>query len=271
LSTSLGAIWFFVLMVSLGASQPVRADAPGGMLDEPFRPTLRTTISDAEAYITAPLRWDRKDWSKFGGSLAAVALAHHFDSTLHHHFTRRVTNTLAAKDSTDLKDALPAAALLAGAWVAGTVSDAGGGKTAPWTMGEAAVLAAGTTYVLKAVAGRERPNQTVDPNRWRMGGSSFPSLHVSAAFALGTAFAESGAEDTRWLTRTIGYGVAGLTAMNRLKHNAHWLSDTVAGAALGAATGLFVVHRTYRTGILSNLIVVPADRGLMLTYHRELP
>jgi membrane-associated phospholipid phosphatase len=56
-------------------------------------------------------------------------------------------------------------------------------------------------------------------------------------------FAESGNDEYRWIRRIIGYGVAGATAYVRVDENVHWLSDTVAGAALGIATAKFVLNR----------------------------
>jgi len=261
-----------LLAATLATSQLAVASDVKETRDEYSGPTLRTSLADAGAYVTAPLHWDRTNWTEFGVSIAAVALAHHYDDSVRHHFTRRMSNPLDSRNSSDAKDALPAAVLLAGTWFGGILTDSSSTRTAAWSMTEAAVLSTATTYLLKAAAGRERPDQTADANQWRKGGSSFPSLHASAAFALGTAFAESGTEgSTRWLTRTVGYGIAGFTAYERLKHNAHWLSDTVAGAAVGTATALFVVHRTYRTSALAGLTVAPVDGGLMLAYHRELP
>ncbi len=99
-----------------------------------------------------------------------------------------------------------------------------------------------TGEVLSLAAGRERPDATTSPNQWRQGGDAFPSVHVSAAFAIGTVFAESGNDDYRWIRRIIGYGVAAGTGYIRMKENVHWFSDTVADAALGIATARFVLN-----------------------------
>lgn len=227
-------------------------------------------VADVGAYVTAPLHWDRGDWTLFGGALAAVAAAHHYDDTVRTHFTRGSATPLDGKDPKELQDWAPAAALLGGTFLYGVLGDEASGRTTAWVMAEAAGLSAVTNYAIKAVAGRERPNETTDANHWRKGGSSFPSMHVTGAFALGTAFAESGSDDSRWLTRTLGYGLAGFTAYQRLRHNAHWLSDTVAAAALGTATGLFVVHRTYGNSALSGLTVAPVDGGMMVSYQVQV-
>lgn len=139
-------------------------------------------------------------------------------------------------------------------------------------MFEAGTLSTVTTYALKYVIAREGPDQSSSPNQWfKGGGKSFPSEHASAAFAVGTVLAESGNDEYRWLRRALGYGLGVVTSYERLKHNAHWLSDTVAGAALGAATGNFAMKRNYRSFEETSWSVTPVQGGMMLTYRVELP
>ena len=109
------------------------------------------------------------------------------------------------------------------------------------TMLEAAAFGGAAAYALKELAGRERPYVTADSGDWGGDGESFPSVHTTAAFAIGTVLAESGNDRHRWLRRVLGYGLAVGTAYARMDHDAHWLSDTVAGAGLGIATARFVI------------------------------
>ena len=248
------------------------AQTPNASPQEPAeQPVRKGLLADIEAYYTAPLRWDATDWTYFAGMLAAVGVAHHFDSDVRTHFTSGSSNALASGDPNDLKDAVPAIAALAGTWLYATVSEDRDARTVAWAMTEAAGLSLTSGVVLRYATGRERPNETTDPNLWWHGGSSFPSLHATAAFAVGTVFAESGEGGYRWLTRLLGYGLAGFTGYERLKHNQHWLSDVVAGSALGASTGLFVMERTYRTDVFSHFNVVPIERGIMITYATSMP
>jgi membrane-associated phospholipid phosphatase len=125
-----------------------------------------------------------------------------------------------------------------------------------------------SALVLKQVVRRERPD-TVNSNGWFKGGDSFPSTHVSAAMAIGTVLAESGSEDYRWLRRGLGYGLGAVTMYARLKHQQHWLSDTVAGAALGWSTARFVLNR-YQSGHqlanVASVMLMPTNGGVMLSY-----
>jgi membrane-associated phospholipid phosphatase len=208
---------------------------------EPF--SAGEAVEDIKLYFTAPLRWDTEDWLYFGGTLAAIGAAHEFDGRVRAHFATGSNAILNGQDKNSLRDALPATALIAATWVyAGYLGDSDGYREG-WSLIEAGILSTASGEILGFAAGRERPDATTSPNQWRQGGDSFPSLHASAAFAVGTVFAESGSDEYRWLRRVIGYGIAGGTAYIRVRENVHWLSDTVAGSALGIATARFVLNR----------------------------
>ncbi len=223
--------------------------------------TLGDVLDDGKAYFTAPLRWDGEDWLFFGGSIGAIAVAHDFDGRVRTHFAPAGAAGVTASDANSLRDAIPAASLVVGTWLIAKVSDDSFASTEAYTMLEAAGFSSVTAEAMKFAAGRARPNQTTDVNDWRAGGSSFPSLHTTAAFAIGTVFAESGNDDYRWLRRAVGYGMASATTYLRLHGNQHWLSDTVAGAALGIATGRFSTHRRLKRSHDWNLTVTPSEYG----------
>jgi membrane-associated phospholipid phosphatase len=252
-----------------------------GAEDDQEPPQPSAVVTDIEAYVTAPLRWSGMDWLLFGGAVGAVALAHQYDSEVRTQFTHNSPSYLSPnQDNFDLQDAAPATALLVGTWGAALLTGNRYGHDEAWAMLEATALSAATTYVLKFAAGREAPDQTTDPDLWHQGGSSFPSIHSTYAFAVGTVMAESGSDDYRWLRRLLGYGVGVLTSYERLKHNQHWLSDTVAGAAIGAAAARFSMGRRYpqegntdadgasRAAAVS-IVPLPGG-GLMLSYCKEL-
>jgi membrane-associated phospholipid phosphatase len=223
--------------------------------------TFGDVLSDAEDYFTAPLRWDSSDWMFFGGSLAAIGVAHQFDSRVRDHFAPAGTAGVTGSDTNSIRDAIPAASLVVGTWLISEFTDDSFANTEAYTMLEAAGFSSITAEALKFAAGRDRPDETTDVNTWRAGGSSFPSLHTTAAFAIGGVFAESGSDDYRWLRRLVGYGMASATMYVRLHDNQHWLSDTVAGAALGIATARFSTHRRLQRAHDWNLSVTPSQYG----------
>jgi membrane-associated phospholipid phosphatase len=233
---------------------------------------LAATLGDMKAYYTAPLHWNTRDWEYFGGVVAAIAVADHYDTQARTHYDSDSPSPLGPARSGELTDALPAAAALVGTWGYATLIGSPAGHTEAWNMLEAAGLSVVTSYVVSYPIGRERPDQTTDPNRWFHGGDSFPSDHVAAAFAIGAVLAESGNSEFRWLRRVLGYGIGFGTAYLRMRHNAHWLSDTVAGAALGTATARFVMERSEeREGTYSQFSVAPIPGGAMLAYSVSLP
>jgi membrane-associated phospholipid phosphatase len=214
---------------------------PAGSFADSF--TLGEALEDTKLYFTAPVRWDSQDWLFFGGALLAVGASHEFDSRVRTHFATPNDSQLNGKDRNSVRDALPAVALIAGTGLyAGFIGDSDGYRET-WSLLEAGVFSTVTGEVLTLAAGRERPDATSSPNQWRQAGDSFPSVHASAAFAIGTVFAESGNDEYRWIRRIIGYGVAAGTSYIRVRDNVHWLSDTVAGSALGIATARFVLNR----------------------------
>jgi membrane-associated phospholipid phosphatase len=227
--------------------------------------------ADAKAYFTAPLHWDRTDWSLFGGALLAIGAAHHYDTQVRTHFEKLMTAG-ASSSSKDVEDALPTMAVGLATWAYASFLDDSAGRTEAWNMLEAAGFGSVTAYALKYTVRRAGPDQSSDPNAWGQGGgNSFPSWHSTAAFAVGTVLAESGNDEYRWVRRLLGYGLGAATSYERLKHNAHWLSDTVAGAALGAASARFAMKRSAGSSERAAFAIEPQRGGAMLTYRMVLP
>lgn len=227
---------------SLVALSAIAGLSPGGAC-RAEELTTRDVLQDAKLYFTSPLRWDGKDWLFFGGTLVAIGAAHEYDGDVRRHFATGDRAILNGRDPHSVRDAAPFALAVAGTWaVAGLIGDEAG-KVESYTMLEAATFSAITTEALKFAAGRGRPNETTRVDAWREGGSSFPSLHISAGFAIGTVLAESGGEEYRWVRRVLGYGMASGLAYVRLHDNVHWLSDAVAGAAIGISTAEFTMNR----------------------------
>jgi membrane-associated phospholipid phosphatase len=216
--------------------------------------------TDTKLYFTSPLRWDTQDWLFFGGAVAAVGAAHQYDGNVRRHFAGQ-SPVLDAKDTHSARDAAPAALVLFGTWAYAGLTDDYQGHREAFTMLEAALFSSVTAEGFKFAAGRARPNETNRVDDWRTGGSSFPSLHATAAFAIGAVLAESGNDDYRWFRRVLGYGIAGATAYIRVKDNVHWMSDTVAGAALGVATARFAMNRREARSQPLDVAVGPAQGG----------
>jgi undecaprenyl-diphosphatase len=92
------------------------------------------------------------------------------------------------------------------------------------------------TNVIKVAVGRERPNVA---RLVSASGFSFPSGHTAASAAMYAAIALVLGRRRSRRTRSILAGVAGgiaiAVAMSRVLLGAHWLTDVIAGLALGWA------------------------------------
>ena len=244
---------------AIAGTFPVVGHAADSLLD--------TTLEDAKLYFTSPLRWDQEDWLYFGGALAAIGAAHSFDERVRDHFatgSKAILN--GGEDKNSLRDAAPTVALIAGTGLSAAFLDDHDGYREAWSLLEAGAFSGATAEVMGYAAGRERPDETTSPNEWGKRGDSFPSLHTTVAFAVGTVFAESGNDEYRWIRRIIGYGVAGATGYVRVSENVHWLSDSVAGAALGIATARFVLNRQGAQDRAAALQFQPVKNGWLLSY-----
>jgi membrane-associated phospholipid phosphatase len=101
----------------------------------------------------------------------------------------------------------------------------------------AGLLVAGfTTSALKLMVGRQRPlageeQYVITP--FSTTNDSWPSGHSTIAFAL----AASVSDEIRSTPVTIGlYSLATLTGWSRMNDNKHWLTDVLAGAAIGVTS-----------------------------------
>jgi hypothetical protein len=227
---------------------------------------LQMVGEDIKLYVTAPFHAERPQWVRFGAALGAIAFAYQFDDDVREQLDTVIAPPGVEPDTQDTRDAAPAALALGGTWLAAVMLDDDDGRRETGAMLEAAALSGAAAYALKEIGGRERPYQTDDPSSFGNDGDAFPSLHSTAAFAIGTVLAESGNDKHRWLRRALGYGLAAHTAYSRLDHDAHWLSDTVAGAALGIATARFVMKRREGAPDRARFDIVPTDDGVQLSY-----
>lgn len=248
-----------------GWSATAQEDERGG--EQPGRVAM--VASDVKDYVTAPLHAGRPQWVRFGVAVGAIALAHEYDDDVREHFETVTVAPGTEPDTKDGVDAAPAILALGGTWIAAAIGDNDDGRREAGAMLEAAAFSGVASYALKELTRRERPYATDDPNAWREDGDSFPSMHTAAAFAIGTVMAESGSDRVRWLRRTLGYGLAVGTAYARMDHDAHWLSDTVAGAGLGIATARFVMKQRER-GDRGRVTFEPIENGIAIGYVVDL-
>ena len=201
-------------------------------------------LADSYAIVTAPLHWDGKDWTRFGGAVVLVGGLMLADKTLDREvqqnrsrFTDRVSDATTG---------------LGGAWAqnVGVAYLVAGYVLRDWDTREAGreILEAGflshvlDKYVLKPSFGRERPFESDGETRFHPFSShdSFPSGHATEAFALASVIS---LRSRGWVVPVVAYGAAALVAFDRVNDRVHFPSDVAAGAILGTAVGRFIVNR----------------------------
>ena len=239
------------------------ADEPGpSPALEPESAQAPRLPDDLKAFAAAPLRWRGREWLWFGGAAAAVSVAYQYDDEIRADYAND-----GEPDYHEVADAMPPAILFGATWFAAKLGDNEEAFREAAMMRRAFVLQVVGTEVMKVAFRRERPGPGVPKDNWGDGGSlSFPSGHTAAAFAIGTVFAESGDDRHRRLRRVIGYGIGAVVGYQRVNHDAHWFSDTVAGAALGIATARFVMRRHEGTEPRGVFALLPMEGGTMVTY-----
>jgi undecaprenyl-diphosphatase len=116
------------------------------------------------------------------------------------------------------------------------------GKTL-WQTMDSELLAAGSASALKYVFTRVRPSETDNPNEWFAHGSnySFPSTEAALSASLVTPFVLEYAGE-----HPAAYGLLALplyVGIGRVKNQAHWQTDVLAGWAIGGLSGWYAHSR----------------------------
>ena len=127
-------------------------------------------------------------------------------------------------------------ALIAG-YAFGKFASLPGASSASTRIGASVIGAGAVSTVLKIATGRTRPDHSPgDSDDFSPfgGADAFPSGHTTVAFAFASALdQETGARWVPW----VAYPAAAAVGWARIVQNRHWLSDVVAGAAIGTWAG----------------------------------
>jgi len=112
---------------------------------------------------------------------------------------------------------------------------------------EALVDSAIVEGVLKGITQRARPLDGIERSEFFDGGSSFPSGHATQAWAVATVVASE--YKHRPAVQIAAYGIASAVSVARFTGHKHYISDVVAGSALGFGIGKFVYKAHHRESI----------------------
>lgn len=121
------------------------------------------------------------------------------------------------------------------------------------------VAAGGVTAAIKEVVGRVRPIAVTDQYLFRpfSHNDAFPSGHTTVAFAFAASLSD---EIHRPLVSALLYAGATGTGWSRLNDHEHWLSDVLAGAAVGITAAKVIAGRWRVFGLAPpRLLFAPSD------------
>ncbi len=156
-----------------------------------------------------------------------------------HEWARDDTGIWSRHIQTGLEDGAVALTVAGALWLG---NDEPLGHTL-WQSADALAVSSISAQLLKYAFSRARPTQGNDPNRWFQGHGyqSFPSGEVTVQAAFVTPFIVDYAHDHPWVWALellpIYDGIA------RLKSQAHWQTDVLAGWALGSGVGYWAARR----------------------------
>jgi undecaprenyl-diphosphatase len=128
---------------------------------------------------------------------------------------------------------------------------------------DSTVLTALSTEVLKLSIQRARPDQGDNPDLWFKGHTyqSFPSGEVALQASFVTPFIAEYHDDHPWVWAL--EALPAYDSLARMKAQAHWQTDVLAGWALGTALGIYSHHRE------SPLIFGLLPHGFSATYRAK--
>ena len=129
-----------------------------------------------------------------------------------------------------------------------------------WQTLDSSIISGLASDILKRAVGRPRPEQGNNPNAWFKGSccESFPSGEVTLQASFVTPLIANYARENPWI-----WGLEVLPvydAVARLKSQAHWQTDVIAGWALGTGIGYWTT--TWKTPLTVRLLPGGLSVGL---------
>ena len=236
-----------VLMLATTVALRAQTPAPTPTLEREF---FKNILSDQKAIWTAPFHLERSDmkWAVPAG-IGFMALV----------TTDRITGDEMFEADRQVKasNAISYAGSIYGLGaVAGTFYLVGRKKN-NYRARETGVLSAEAMINsiiveggLKGITQRARPVDGHERSEFFDGGSSFPSGHSTQAWAVATVIAHEYKD--RPAVQIAAYGIASAVSVARFTGHKHYLSDVLAGSALGFGIGKFVYHAHHRESLTAD-------------------
>ena len=199
-------------------------------------PLLKNIVLDQKAVWSSPvhLRLNDANWIIPFGAIAAASL----ESDTH--ISKALTRSPSRVSTTNTFSNYGIAAFggaAGGLYLFGKITHDDHKQEAALLAGEAAVDAVGVTTALQYAFGRQRPLDGTGQGGFWHGGTSFPSDHSTAAWAVASVLAH---EYPGPLTKVLAYGLASAVSVSRVTGKDHFPTDVIVGGAIGWFMGQYV-------------------------------
>jgi membrane-associated phospholipid phosphatase len=132
-------------------------------------------------------------------------------------------------------------------------------------LGEAALLADATSFILKESIGRGRPSVSNDkgsfrPLQFKSDYDSMPSMHTASSFAMASVMAS---KSRNFTSKVLYYLGATFVGFSRMYQDKHWASDIILGAAIGELCGRVVTNYHSGNGRIALAPLVTGDSAML--------
>jgi hypothetical protein len=235
-------LWTLATTVALHAQTP----SPTPSLEQEF---FKNILHDQKAIWTAPLHLDRSDmkWAVPGG-IGLMALF----------TTDRITGDEIFESNRQVKASrvISYTGSVYGLGAIATTFYLIGRKNNDYRARETGLLSAEALVnsviaeaAIKGITQRARPLAGVERSEFFDGGSAFPSGHATQAWAVAAVIASE--YKHRPAVQIAAYGVATAVSVARFTVKKHYISDVVAGSALGYGIGKFVFNAHHRESVVA--------------------
>lgn len=218
--------------------------------------------------ISAPLKWQGKDWLTAGSIVLSAGALYLADEEISDFFRRNQNGVADALTDWSIKYAeygriVPGLGIsIVGGYLLKNEKLMNTGLLSLKSL----VLASAATQSLKMVSGRARPNAELGNEFWQDDElydelDSFPSGHTTVLWSIAPIIA-SQYRDRPW-TPYSAYLIAIVGSLSRIYTNEHWASDVLAGAVIGYTSARLVQSSTPRVQVTP----LPNIKGMGLAYQ----
>jgi membrane-associated phospholipid phosphatase len=204
---------------------------------------IKLSFNDNLEFFSRPAEFNSTNWFTLAGITATTGLLMTVDKEVKNTVVKNQTKfqNNFTKFGKYYGELYPLVALSVGVYGGGLVFGNEELRTTGRILIESLAAAGITTTVLKVVLGRSRPYLNKGEFNFNLfdiknENNSLPSGHTTVAFTISTVLAKR--IDNVYASIAL-YGLASLTAYQRIYSNNHWISDTFLGAAIGYSAGSY--------------------------------